>query len=311
MKLMNDSTKQFIREARQVKDFSAFDAFHGYFYTRWPYLYIAVGTGEHWLARIIFPVVGFFAWLFSPFGRLWNKMFPPKQEIEFADTYHGKVVPLTSAKKLVLVREDIHLENLEHVIPYQKARDLILLEPTHLGVIECPCRSAREHPCLPLDVCIIVGEPFVGMMLDHHPKRSRRISQAEALRILEEEDQRGHVHHAFFKDAMLGRFYSICNCCSCCCGAMEAYQNGTPMLASSGYRAVVDESLCIGCGTCESYCQFHAIRVEDGVNRVQAEKCMGCGVCSGKCPQEAIHLEKAPGRGIPLELDELMSAAMR
>jgi tRNA (Thr-GGU) A37 N-methylase len=27
-----------------------------------------------------------------------------------------------------------------------------------------------------------------------------------------------------YKDAMLGRFYAICNCCSCCCGAMQAHQ---------------------------------------------------------------------------------------
>ena len=36
----------------------------------------------------------------------------------------------------------------------------------------------------------------------------------------------------YYKDAMLGRFYAICNCCSCCCGAMQAHQHGTPMPAS-------------------------------------------------------------------------------
>ncbi len=52
-----------------------------------------------------------------------------------------------------------------------------------------------------------------------------------------------HCVH-YYKDAMLNRFYAICNCCSCCCGAMNAWNNGTPMLASSGYVAVVDEELC-------------------------------------------------------------------
>jgi hypothetical protein len=28
----------------------------------------------------------------------------------------------------------------------------------------------------------------------------------------------------YYKDAMLGRFYAICNCCACCCGAMQAWQ---------------------------------------------------------------------------------------
>jgi Pyruvate/2-oxoacid:ferredoxin oxidoreductase delta subunit len=228
-----------------------------------------------------------------------------------ADTYHGKVVPLTGARQLVVVQQDIHLENLEHVIPYQTARDLILLEPTHIGVLECPCRSARANPCKPLDVCIIVGEPFVGMMIDHHPERGRRITQQDALRILQEEDDRGHVHHAFFKDALLGRFYAICNCCTCCCAAIQSHRSGNPMLASSGYQAVVDADLCIGCGVCESYCQFQAIHVTNGLNQIQAETCMGCGICVSKCPQEAIHLELAPSRGIPMELNTLMEQAAR
>ena len=67
----------------------------------------------------------------------------------------------------------------------------------------------------------------------------------EAVAILQAEQERGHVHHAFFKDAMLQRFYAICNYCSCCCGAMQAQRNGTPMLASSGYVSRVDEDACI------------------------------------------------------------------
>jgi ferredoxin len=301
----------FLREGKKVKGFTAFDAIHGYFYARWPYLYISVASGEHPLARILFPLVQFWLKVTAPFSRLRKRLSPPEVELTMADTYHGKVVPLTGARQLVVVQQDIHLENLEHVIPYQTARDLILLEPTHIGVLECPCRSARANPCKPLDVCIIVGEPFVGMMIDHHPERGRRITQQDALRILQEEDDRGHVHHAFFKDALLGRFYAICNCCTCCCAAIQSHRSGNPMLASSGYQAVVDADLCIGCGVCESYCQFQAIHVTNGLNQIQAETCMGCGICVSKCPQEAIHLELAPSRGIPMELNTLMEQAAR
>ena len=56
----------------------------------------------------------------------------------------------------------------------------------------------------------------------------------------------------FSKQAMLGRFYAICNCCACCCGAISAHRHGTPMLISSGYVASVDESACVACGTCAS-----------------------------------------------------------
>ncbi len=306
MKFIQDSTRLFLAEGKKVKGFKPFDALHGYFYARWPYLYIGVGTGEHWLSRIFFPL----AKIIAEIDKKWKKIFPPAQEITFADTYHGKVVPLQAARQLVTVKEDIHLENLEHVIPYQTARDLILLEPTHIGVLDCPCRGSKKEHCMPMDVCIVVGEPFVGMMVDHHPERGRRITQAEALKILEEEDARGHVHHAFFKDAMLGRFYAICNCCSCCCAAIHSHRNGTPMLASSGYLAVVDESLCTGCGTCETYCQFKAIEMRDGKSHIHAELCMGCGSCTSKCPQDAIKLERAAGASIPLELDQLLNSVI-
>jgi hypothetical protein len=37
--------------------------------------------------------------------------------ITFAESYHGKVVPLQAAKQLVAVQEEVCLENLEQVIP--------------------------------------------------------------------------------------------------------------------------------------------------------------------------------------------------
>jgi Pyruvate/2-oxoacid:ferredoxin oxidoreductase delta subunit len=117
----------------------------------------------------------------------------------------------------------------------------------------------------------------------------------------------GFVH--YYKDAMLGRFYAICNCCSCCCGAMQACQNGTPMLASSGFVAQVDAELCAACGTCADYCQFAAVSVDDGFARIDAAACMGCGVCVSKCPEGAPSLQRAPDRGQPLEIQQLIARA--
>jgi len=118
-----------------------------------------------------------------------------------------------------------------------------------------------------------------------------------------------HCAH-YYKDAMLGRFYAICNCCSCCCGAMYAHQHGTPMLASSGYVAQVDADLCAGCGTCADDCPFTAISVDDGFARIDAAACMGCGVCVTHCPQEAIDLVREPTKGEPLEIQEFMARAI-
>jgi heterodisulfide reductase subunit A-like polyferredoxin len=113
----------------------------------------------------------------------------------------------------------------------------------------------------------------------------------------------------YYKDAMLNRFYAICNCCSCCCGAMQAHQHGTPMLASSGYVAQVDGDLCAGCGSCAEVCQFAAISVNDGFAHVEASACMGCGVCVAHCPQEAVALVRDLTKGEPLEIQKLIAHA--
>jgi ferredoxin len=169
---------------------------------------------------------------------------------------------------------------------------------------------SRAEPCRPLDVCLVVGEPFAGFIREHQPDRSRWISSNEAVEILTAEHDRGHVHHAFFKDAMLGRFYAICNCCSCCCAALSAHRHGVPMLAASGYVSVQDPELCIGCGVCAETCQFEAIAMADGRAFIDAAACMGCGVCVDQCDLGALTLILDESKGIPLEINDLMSAAL-
>jgi len=296
-----ESTRAFFREGRSTRDYSLGDWLHGYIYGRWPFLYIAIGTGEHPLAVAAGRVSAFFQRLL-PRGR-------ERKPGSVADGYHGKVIPVDVARQLVQVGEDLRVPDLEQVIPYPRARALILNNPDHIVALECPCRSAREHPCLPLDVCLIIGEPFAGFVHEHHPDRSRRISVEQAQGILLAEHARGHVQHAFFKDAMLNRFYAICNCCSCCCGAMQAVRGGSPMLASSGYVSLISQDTCIGCGDCVDICPFDAIELVDGYALVDRAACMGCGVCVDECSQEAAQLELAPDRGVPFEIARLMEQA--
>jgi ferredoxin len=227
--------------------------------------------------------------------------------VTFADTYHGKVMPLESAKRLVTVGCEIDVRELERVIPYALARDIVLRHPDHIVALDCPCRVVRPEPCLPLDVCLIVGEPFASFVAEHHPGRSRWITQGEAVKILQAEQERGHVHHAYFKDAMFGRFYAICNCCACCCGGMQAWRNGVPMVASSGYVSQVDVDRCVGCGTCVDVCPFEAVVECDGLVAVDVERCMGCGVCVAKCEVGALSLVREPRKGEPLEIETLLA----
>ena len=305
------STLAFFREGRRLPGYSLLDWLHGYIYGRWPYFYIAIGRGTHPLARLFGPALRRLA------GWLWLRSDGKKDGAEaessagtggFADTYHGKVMPLEGATRLITLGEEVCLPNLENVIPYAQARDIVLRNPDHIVAIECPCRSTKPNPCLPLDVCLAVGEPFASFTAEHHPKRSRWITVEEAARILREEHERGHVHHAFFKDAMLGRFYAICNCCTCCCAAVNAHRNGTPMLASSGYLCRVDGASCLGCGSCAGICPFGAISVNGGPATVDADRCMGCGVCISHCSGTALVLVRDPSRSAPLDIAEIQNA---
>jgi len=300
------STRKFFHESRIDNKHSLWDFIHGYIYGRWPYLYISVAKGKHPAAKLLGALFNFISSIF-PEPKVANLQTPPgnQAKITFADGYHAKVMPLEMASKLISVNQPINLPDLEQVIPYKRARAIIQKNPDHIVALKCPCRATQEEPCQPEDVCLVIGEPFADFIVEHHPDKARWITQQEAVEIMTAEEARGHVHHAFFKDAMLDRFYAICNCCSCCCGAIQAHKNGTPMLAPSGYVSKVDHDLCIGCGICSDFCQFEAIETVDDVAQVNFEKCMGCGVCSSKCEQGAISLKLEPDKGIPLDICDL------
>lgn len=253
-------------------------ALHGYVYGRWTEQYIRV-------ARAAVPHFG------ERTKRWW------------ADRYHGKVLPTEHACAIIQLDHDIARRDLEHVIPYPYARDILLRGPPAVTLLECPCRLGRDEHCEPTQVCMLVGGG--DFALDHHPTKTRRVSQDEALQLLKDEHARGHVHTAYFKDAADDRFYAICNCCPCCCAGLEAMTRfGVPMVAASGFVAEVEEIACIGCGDCADACPFDAVTVPY-LAEVTWERCMGCGVCEGQCSTGAIQLVRDERKGAPLDVRAL------
>ena len=265
---------------------------HAYIYGRWTDKYVAFlrnkwGPQTHGLGR---------GWL--------------------ANRYHGKVLTPEQAAAIVSLDHDIAEQEIEQIIPYPLARKILLNGPPDITVYECACRASKAVHCEPSQVCMVIGQPYADFVLKHHPGKSRRLNQNEALKLLEDEHKRGHLHSAWFKDAMGGRFYCICNCCSCCCGGIEAMtEYGSPLMVSSGFVAKIDSTVCAACGKCETACPFNAISgcstahetkqrdfKQAGGYVVDTDRCMGCEVCETACAKNAISFARDYSKPEPLDV---------
>jgi Pyruvate/2-oxoacid:ferredoxin oxidoreductase delta subunit len=227
--------------------------------------------------------------------------------------YHGKVVKLQDALKLITQERDVHLSPPERVIPFKIARDVILENPSSIVVGTCPCRAASQSPCLPpgqQEVCLFLGDPWASFMDEQNPKY-HKISQQEAVKVVDSCHDRGFVHTAYFEHAVGNRLDALCNCCSCCCLGVKMWNlldGAVPLLAPSGYVAEITEE-CSGCGVCaDDVCHFQAISMDEAGDRavIDFERCMGCGICTDRCPEDAIHSRRESSKGDPLDLEELL-----
>ena len=259
-------------------------ALHGYIYGRWTNRYL------NFVIHQVLPRLG------------------PRGKKRLANGYHGKVLTPPQAEAIITINERIDIRKLsEQILPFSKARELIINGPPDVAAIECGCRNAREQHCMPTQVCLAIGKDFVDFAVEHNPQTTRRLSQEEAVELLRAEHERGHYHSAWFREACMGRFYAICNCCKCCCcGVENMIKYGIQNVISSGYVAMIDPVKCQVCGVCVQACAFNALAITNGKVYVEWDKCLGCGVCQGQCPDQAIALQRDARKGKPLDVDLLM-----
>ncbi len=266
---------------------------HGIYYARWGSQYIN-------LLRRLAP-------RFGKFGKNWLET-----------SYHAKVLTHELATALISVNEEIPLQDLgDSVIPYSRARDIVLNESTNFVITDCVCKRDRHdhygQPCQraeePYETCMFVGNSdLCNFLIDHKPKTSRRIDKKEALEILEKLHGQGLIHNAWFKSCIKDQFYVICNCCPCCCLGFESMKLGIRQYTPSGYVASINADKCKGCGECVSVCPFGAISIDGKEKKatVDWDKCYGCSVCVEKCPNRAKALSLDERKGMPLDVRKLV-----
>ncbi len=284
---LRESTRNFAKEAgwKRVLDPRSF--MHGYIYFRWLKYYVWLGLKVTHNIPVIGPLII-------------DKTIRPG--------YHAKTLTFDQAKAMVTINEEIPLQDLgEHILPYPVARDFLIGKSTEFAVMECACRASRENSCKPTQVCIITGKPFVDFVLEHSPDITRRITREEALQLIKEEHERGHVQSAWFKDASIDRIWAICNCCRCCCVGVDLMNNfGLKFMCSSGYIPVFDAEKCKKCWKCVKKCPFEALKIEDDKIVLDWDKCMGCGVCVDMCPEQAISFVRDEKKGAPLDVTRMV-----
>lgn len=189
-----------------------------------------------------------------------------------------------------------------HILDYERASHIIE-EAEYIGLGLCYCRHKMYHaghPCeidAPWDVCLTFGN--VARSLAENGGYARLIDKAEAMDALGRsyESNLVQIGENVREDPAF-----ICNCCGCCCEALQAARKFSPMqpVATTNYIPHISEDTCIGCGKCAKVCPILAIELkEQGEGKkkkavVDTEICLGCGVCARNCPTKAIELKRRP-----------------
>lgn len=189
-------------------------------------------------------------------------------------------------------------ENTNYILDYERASHIVE-EAEHIGLGTCYCRHKMmhaDHPCeinAPLDVCLTFNN--VARSLAEHGGYAKLISTEEAKDVLE----RSYSHNLVqIGENVREQPAFICNCCGCCCEALQAAKKFSPMqpVSTTNYIPDIFHEKCIGCGRCIKVCPVQSIDMEEREENKKAyintEICLGCGICARNCPTKAIGLKR-------------------
>ena len=118
---------------------------------------------------------------------------------------------------------------MNHILDYEKASHIVE-EAEYIGLGLCYCRHKAEHaghPCeinAPWDVCLTFGN--VARSLTEHGRHARLISKEEAMDALQRSYDANLVQ---IGENVRENPAFICNCCGCCCEALQAARRFAPV----------------------------------------------------------------------------------
>jgi ferredoxin len=198
-----------------------------------------------------------------------------------------------------MVENKAKIEHFGQVLPLEEIRDLVTKADTIVRM-PCACRwtaqKIEERCCYGIafgadpwysniDMSYFGKAPDAGL---------EQLAKEEALLQMDALEETGAIHTIW--TLMTPFIGAICNCSFDGCLALRTLSGiRVETLARAEYAARVDEDRCIGCGLCQSRCQFNAITAElknkGPVAVIEINKCFGCGLCRKACGVDAISLK--------------------
>lgn len=213
------------------------------------------------------------------------------------ETIYQKKGRLPEALKLALINKSKQ-EHFGQVLPIEEISELVRTAKT---VVRMPCACRWDIEKKEVRCCYAISygpEPWYNAIdMSYFGTASDQglesLSADIALKQMEAMEEQGAIHTIW---TMMTPFIgAICNCSAEGCLAMTTLSRiHVETMARAEYTARVDETVCNGCGLCDTVCHFNAIDsiMVSGrsVSRIDTVKCFGCGICRRACSVNAISL---------------------
>jgi Na+-translocating ferredoxin:NAD+ oxidoreductase subunit B len=184
---------------------------------------------------------------------------------------------------------------------YDDVRHLVEQAPGPLAVAACVCRKGADKkgaPCKhsPIrETCLQIGADHARQYVDMGI--GRYITKEEAFKILDAAQEAGFI----LQPENSKHPEAICCCCGDCCGILKSVKMSPKWSDhfATNYYAVVDTSVCAGCGTCVKRCQMEARTLVNGKAVINIEHCIGCGNCVTTCQSYASRMQPRDKIAVP------------